>query len=483
MNSDDYYDPDDVVQRSSPMLRPVQPRLKPDTPDGTDDETDIEDVIDNSIPWNPALRNRKRRRSTDRGLQNDRPRNKWKDALLIHQMDPRQGWGLASAVSRTLAPADAVTEPVMDSLTNATPNSRRRKRFVLPLLVASPKISAEGILTEVEACPDSGCDENIISLGLVNQLKVEMQAIQAEPKEFSLANGKVVQALGCVHIACGFAVGTPLPTPSIECVFYVFNTLAVPMIMGMGFLVATETLSKHTDRLLEQTISGMQALRVNSVGKSKRSAACRLDDLVGYATVDTGSDLNFVHPGVVAQGMFTVEPAVEYLEFADCSIGSTSGVFEAQFSIGIEDDSKEFQSRTRSINLEFYVLNNLSTNILIGQDTANDLEVMTAHLDSLLVESANSAVHIIRHQGKLEQRVKRGLKQIKNIFTNSRTGPSQFISYHCNSHPRLTGAGTVTEQETPVTFELQRENAKYEREQLSKIPTGCISQFKPRRFS
>lgn len=47
MNSDDYYDPDDVLQCSSPILRPVQPRLKPDTPDGTDDETDIEDVIDN----------------------------------------------------------------------------------------------------------------------------------------------------------------------------------------------------------------------------------------------------------------------------------------------------------------------------------------------------------------------------------------------------------------------------------------------------
>ncbi|KAM0266698.1 hypothetical protein ACHAPA_006620 [Fusarium lateritium] len=339
-------------------------------------------------------------------------------------MDPRQGWGLANAVSRTLAPADAVTEPVMDSLTNATPNARRRKRFVLPLLVASPK----GIITEVEACPDSGSDGNIISLGLVKQLKVGMQTFQAEPKEFSLANGKFVQSLGCVHIACGFALGTPLPTPSLECVFYVFKTLAVPMIMGMGFLVATETLSKHTDRLLEQTIFGTQALRVNSVGKSKRSAACRLDDLVGYATVDTGSDLNFVHPSVVAQGMFTVEPAVEYLKFADCSIGSTSGVFEAQFSIGIEDDLKKFQSRTGSINLEFYVLNNLSTNILIGQETANELEIMTAHLDSLLAGSANSAVNIIRHQGKLEQRVKRGLKQIKNIFTNSRTGPSQFIS-------------------------------------------------------
>ncbi|KAG5758554.1 hypothetical protein H9Q72_013310 [Fusarium xylarioides] len=261
--------------------------------------------------------------------------------------------------------------------------------------------------------------------------------------------------------------------------------------MGMGFLVATETLSKHTDRLLEQTISGMQALRVNSVGKSKRSAACRLDDLVGYATVDTGSDLNFVHPGVVAQGTFTVEPAVEYLEFADCSIGSTSGVFEAEFSIGIEDDSKEFQSRTRSINTEFYVLNILNTNILIGQDTADDLEVMTAHLDSLLIESADSAVNIIRHQGKLEQRVKRGLKQIKNIFNSSRTGPSQFISHHCNSHPRLTGAGTVAEQESSVTFELQRENAKneyeiltsYNKGELSTIPTRCTLHFKPRRFS
>ncbi|KAF4947658.1 hypothetical protein FSARC_13919 [Fusarium sarcochroum] len=457
-----YYDPDEVVPRNSPLLRPSHVRLEPDTLDVSDEEeTDLEDVIE---PWNPALRDKKRQRTIDSERKDkQRKKNKnslsnWKDAFLVHQMSPRYGWELAtSEFNNPLPPDQTVTETPPSSFSR----KRRRKRNVLPLFVSDPKILTQSTHIRVEACPDSGSEENIISLELVNQLKLEVIGIAAGVKEFSLPNGKIVQPVGCVILACVFAAGTPPPTPCVESTFYVFNTLAVPMIMGMEFLLGTETLNKHTDRLVEQVIPSMQNLRVNSVGRPKRNIVCRLNDLIGHAAVDTGSDLNFVHPRVIPQGTFTVAPAYEYLEFADGSLGLTSGVFQPTFSIGCNDDLKEFQSVTELMSPEFYVLDNLNTDILIGQDTTDDLEVLTAHLRSVVhISEADAACNIIRHRGKIEQCVRKGFEKVKDIFSSSRME-----------------SNTTIEQEALVKLELQRENAKQEHKRA--VPSGPVGPLPP----
>ncbi|KAF4999850.1 hypothetical protein FDECE_11381 [Fusarium decemcellulare] len=350
--------------------------------------------------------------------------------------------------------------PAPQALVPLQPKRRQprglRKRFTLPLYLASPYASLSPY-AEVMACPDSGSDENIISLALAKELKLDVEPAGAEPRRFSVANGNIVPAIGQVSINCKFAAGTPSATPILTCVFQVFNALAVPLIMGMDFLHETETLSKHTDRLVEQLIPDIQSLRVNSVGSPKRSIMCRLDEAVGCATVDTGSDLDLVSPDFVHARSFNVTPAFELVEFADCSIATTSGVVTARFSLGSEDEEGVFRPKGGSIDLDFYVLDNLNADILVGQDTIDELKVFTKHTTSFIHNSdllKESGVNIIRHKGRLEQQVERGMQKIKNIFTGS-----------SNSSSATTD---------PIINE-QRENARREREQFSpQLPSLCI---------
>ncbi|CAG7561060.1 unnamed protein product [Fusarium equiseti] len=338
---------DDTLPPTSPLLQPVQPRLKPEAPDESDDDTDIEDVVDlisEHLPYNNLTLSRKMRRP--------------------------------------------------------------RKRRVLPLSASG----SFGIARVFHACADSGSDENIISLEVVRQMQLDVQPTST--KEFALANGKIVKAAGFVKLDCRFEVGTPLPPTTLACVFYVFNTLAVPMIIGMDFLMQTETLTKHTDRLIEQVVSDMQVLRVNSIGSSKQSAPCRLNDYNGYTVIDTGSDLNFIHPRVLEQGHFDLEFASVYLEFADCSVGQASGLIDVTFAIGHDNGPYSLEIPMEPVREEFYVLDDLNMDVLIGHDTIESLEVMTAHLDSLLNTSLDSGVHIIRAIGKLERRFKTFLTDI-----------------------------------------------------------------------
>ncbi|KAF4472499.1 hypothetical protein FALBO_624 [Fusarium albosuccineum] len=439
MSNSDYYDPDGVVPRGSPLLAPFVPDLTPDTDDISDGgDTDLEDIIDIDTPWNRALRDNKRPHGNG---DNTRPRRhkkeqheaNWKDAFLVHQMDPRQGWELGSVAAREHL------EPLRQT-------RRPRKRFTLPLHIAGSHTPI-ATYTEVMACPDSGSDENIISLALVNELNLAVEPTSDEPRRFSVANGNIVQAIGQVLVSCRFAAGAPSIDPNLECVFQVFNVLAVPLIMGMNFLHETETLSKHMDRLVEQLIPGMQSLRVNSVGSSKRGIMCCLDGTIGCATVDTGSDLDLVSPDFAKALSFNVTPADELVEFADCSTATISGVVTVEFSLVCVDKHGVFRPQRETVHLDFYVLDNLNANILVGQDTINELNVFSKHTESFIYTSSPNGepgVNIIRHKGKFEQQMERGVQKIKDLFTNSSNNSS----------------GTTN----PIVNQ-QRMNARREREQ------------------
>ncbi|KAI8724119.1 ATP-dependent RNA helicase MAK5 [Fusarium sp. LHS14.1] len=463
----EYYDPEDVGPPKSPPLVPVRPELEPDPLNWrSDDETDLEDIIDSNAPWNRALRDRKRLHGRDGYMRKkNRQAADWKDGVLVHEMDPRRGWEVAAEAARVPLPADELDDwdgeleaqdfrqPAEDPLhfTSATPqaprNTRprtRRKRFALPLLVAHPS----GTVTEVMACPDSGSDENIISLELVTSLGLKTETNSSdEPREFAVANGKIVTAVGQVSTSCRFATGTPSDITNLECIFHVFSTLAVPLIMGVDFLQQTETLSKHRDRLVEQVVPAMQSLRVNSVGRPKRSLVCRLDTYVGCATVDTGSDLDLVSPAFAEARAYTIEPAYEQLEFADCSVGYTSGVIKTSLAVG-NVNYLGFHPRGEPIELEFHVLEDLNADILVGQDTVNVLDVFNLHSESLIPSMSRlgeSDINIIRHVGSLEKGVTNLWDKFKRKFGG-------------NSSDGVTGRA-----EAQVDIN-QQENARRERE-------------------
>ena len=272
---------------------------------------------------------------------------------------------LNATALQTLHQKPGSSEQPIDSGISKLPftkcRTRMRTRLVLPIIVSSDKEAVE-----VTTCPDSGSEENIISLEFVDRLGLKLQESGHESTRFSIANGKIVESIGQVSAQCSFVASIISDSSALDCIFHVFHSLAVPVIMGMNFLEQTETLNKHKDRLVEELVPAMQSLRVTSIGKPRRNIICRLGTYVGCAVADTGSDLDLVSPEFARSRAFNIQPACEELQFADCSFGYTSGIIRTSFSIGNLGDGTGFLPRGNVVSLEFFVLDSLNADILVG---------------------------------------------------------------------------------------------------------------------
>ena len=138
---------------------------------------------------------------------------------------------------------------------------------------------------------DSGSEENIIALGMVGQLRLNVDTATENQREFRLGNGKVIKALGRVRVEYAFAVD---PQVQISCIFYVFHSLITPLIMGMCFLSQTETLSKHRHRLRPRPFIPRGPLQLCSINNPRRRLYCVVEGDPMLANADTGSEVDLI---------------------------------------------------------------------------------------------------------------------------------------------------------------------------------------------
>lgn len=288
----------------------------------------------------------------------------------------------------------------------------------MPLIVFTDTLE-ESII----ACPDSGSDDNIMSREIADQLGLPIMEVQdPAPSTFVLANGRTVSSIGQVHLRCAFKQGSPASS-ILDCVFYVFQTLAVPMIMGFEFLYATETLTKHRDRLIEELVPSSRSLRVCTVGRPKRNVLCQIGDYIGCATADTGSDLDLISPDFATSRSFTVEESCVEIEFADGSTGYTFGLVKTVFSIGRVIDEEGFVRRSEEMALELFILENLNADILVGADTIQDLQAFSGSEDCfipVMPRLGESDLNVIRYIGAMERGLSRVLGRLKDSLPRSK---------------------------------------------------------------
>lgn len=401
----------------------------------------------------------------------------WKvDSDVLFEPLPGSGTALSRRSSRPYMkrarfPASQVNAPRQRGL-------RPRKRIFMPLIVQGGKGSIE-----VLACPDTGSDDNIVSLELAEELG--LQLIKAEErKAFVLANGKKITALGkaLLHYTFGRGQGATLDTGALTCTVYVFQTLIAPALLGAAFLAENEIYTKNRHRLIEQMVPSRQALRVNSIGAPKRGLFCRLDAWVTHATADTGSDLDLVSPEFARERGFKVEPFFEELQFADGSKGTTSGVFEVSFAIGNVDLNEPFRPREETImSLEFFVLDGLSSNVIVGEATLGELEVLDQRNDLFVPLPRNhgqSDCNPIRLIGKKEGRLRTAMESVRGFFSSregNETGTfARFLYGICTVIDQSVDLSDVNDgnSERHRLLEIQRENARQEaiEDSGSKLP-------------
>lgn len=277
---------------------------------------------------------------------------------------------------------------------------RTKTRISLPLT-----LNANSGPATVLACPDTGSEENIISLGLAQALGYNILTSPSQNRTFALANGSIVEAVGEIIAECSFGLETTPAAVPMTLVFYVFMKLASPIIMGLAFLEQTRTLSDHRYRLLRVPRLAHQPIQVYSVGKLRNQLCCYLDYSFEVVMPDSGSEINLMTRSFANSRVLHIKKAKEVVEFADGTIAVVSGVVRAHLQI---NKSRNYTSGGYRTNptADFYIMDDLRHDVIVGEDSLEELEVFTKEQQALLFSPyavGPAGLNLIRPLGAIDE--------------------------------------------------------------------------------
>lgn len=259
-----------------------------------------------------------------------------------------------------------------------------------------------------DARHDTGAElGKYIDKNLADSLKLQIRQTKSGCKSFSLGNGKVVRSIGKVKAMGAFAKETHT---RIKCWFYVFNHLAAPLIMGSEFLKKTNTMSAFTNRLENRLPAGKAMPMLNFIGfahKSKRRFAALTDGRQTHISADSGSDLDLMSPTYVRAHSYKVDRRRECrkrIQTADSSVVESIGQVTAKLTLA---DGSSY------VKL-FDVLPELTSDVLLGETSLDEIEAFTVHESSFVQVVAgehNSELCTLGYLGKVNEFLVRYLKQ------------------------------------------------------------------------
>ncbi|KAL1799725.1 hypothetical protein ACET3X_000067 [Alternaria dauci] len=329
----------------------------------------------------------------------------------------------------TMTMSDALcrtTESSLRAKPNAPMSARRPRKSRLGLPIT---IHKQGILATVLACADTGSDVNIISHEVAKTLGYSAYEALPEKKLFALANGKLVEAVGRIESACSFGVETH-SLVTMTCAFYVLLKVATPIIMGLGFLEQTKTMTEHRERLVRVPTPAFQALSVCSVDSPRRLLNCELDRRETLATPDSGSEIDLMSPCFAADRGLTVYPGEEAIQLADGSIAVTSGYVHVDIAVTSINPSRPADHHKSNITVDLFLLDNLNHDLIVSEDSLEELKVFTEHQSALVPaphDSGPLGINRIRHLGTIDRIVswiKRKIKGSGSGDDNMDTSPN-----------------------------------------------------------
>ena len=280
----------------------------------------------------------------------------------------------------TVRPRNVYSEQsktLVTSETDGERGSRTRLRMELPMIIQGSIIVSR---------PDSGSEENVIRADLVSQLGLIMDPapVHGHEKEFRIANGKFVKALGRISVKCSFAKD---PVMEFYCSFYVFQYLITPLIMGMSFLDTTETLAKYRYRLQPRGSPLAGPLQLCSLNSPRCRLFCHADMQAMLANADTGSEVDLMSLAYVRKRNFTVSTVdlrSTMVQFADGSVDHLLGKVVVWIVLGDPDGPR--------LKTTFYILENLTCDILFGEDFLNETAAFESYQDAFLINDPESNV-------------------------------------------------------------------------------------------
>ena len=306
-----------------------------------------------------------------------------------------------------------------DSLAVERNHKRVKMRTGLPIT-----LNAETSPATVLACADSGSEENIISLDLAQALGYCIDDSPSKNRQFVLANGSLVEAVGEMVAECSFGIEAAPTAAPMSYIFYIFIKLASPIIMWLTFLKQTRTLTEHRHRLIRVPRPANQPLQVYSVGRPMDRLFCYLNMLYVPSLPESGSEINLMTWRFALENGFQVQEGKQVIQFADGSVAVTTGVVRGELKAR-EDESLEFR---RISKVEFYLVDNLRHDLIVGEESLEELEIFTngRHLLFPIVNQMEPiGLNRIRHLGSFD----RVLSWVKKKIGRSRRGQESSGQY------------------------------------------------------
>lgn len=352
-------------------------------------------------------------------IHHQQPERRFMDTVLLHQMaplDPRPAFSLGScdilrenssgeplAEDANWPNSDSITidkvdlwrtqDPPLSPLPSHEARAKLRKSTTPPLFKAGRSwrsrlglpitLHRQGISATVLSCANADADFNIISEEVTRKLGLSRADEVSDRKEFALADGTTVNALGRVELACSF--GTEAESfKTMTCMFYVVRKNLTPIMMGLSFLEEMGTMSGHREALVHVPTSVLQALSVHSMDKSKQLLVCELNHVKTLATPGFGSEVDMISPSFASYCGLYVHPTDETIELADGSMVITSGFVRVKLSIASLSASDLGSHPMSKITVEFRLVKWLRHDLIVSQDSLDELNVFTKHQDALV---------------------------------------------------------------------------------------------------
>ena len=240
------------------------------------------------------------------------------------------------------------------------------------------------------AIADSGCEENLISFSLVEELGL-LTSVEESRQKFRPPHGGIIHSLGQLTLDCAFFME---PDVQLSCSFHVIWSQIrreTPLTMGMSFLDKTETLTKNKHRLVDT--SWTSPARIYSINSPKRRLRCTVGGQVTLANADTGSDTNLISLDYVKVKGFRMTPAnhLDRIQFID---GETSQL------VGKMTLPVRLAQSMPEINVHFYVFKDLfggNCDLLLGSHFLLGTNAFSTYRSSFEVTELNDDVSELNH--------------------------------------------------------------------------------------
>jgi hypothetical protein len=271
------------------------------------------------------------------------------------------------------SPRNAADESfIPQSLTDASSMRCQVLNKDLPINIKGKKL---------DASPDTGSDECCMPKDVADKLGLKVRCDPGDIKSFEKGDGRILKSIGRTTIDCSF---WKEPGRKIRCVFYVFEKLITPLIMGRKFLESTETLTRHQNRLVDRPPRA-GVYRVMHLSRPKRRMRCYIDSDLVNANPDTGAEMELVSPEFIKRKGYTVTaPDTEHeeVQFVDGSTARTQGQVTMRFEA--YGDALQEAIPTKARYRKFYVIDGLTTDVLLGEDLLYGINAFTDHASSFV---------------------------------------------------------------------------------------------------